>query len=138
MLSALAGLVEDTVHLALAQRHGLVVLAQKARDLRHILDQVINLVGQFGVEQHIARQEFVLGLDLLAAAHFQHFLGGHHHIGDEFFQILDLGLAQNLFLHLLLEIRVGVHDVPFGIGHGTGSGFAHQYSLRAPINSISP
>ena len=49
MLRALGDLVEDAVHLALAQRHGLVVLAQEARHLRDILDQVIDLVGQLGL-----------------------------------------------------------------------------------------
>ena len=46
----------------------------------------------------------MLGLDLLAAAHFQHFLGRHHHVGDEVFQFLELRLAHDLFLHLLLEV----------------------------------
>ena len=103
-----------------------------------VLDQVIDLVGQLGVQQHIAGQEFALGIDLLAAAHLDHFFGRHDHVGDEFLEVLDLGLTLDLLRHLLLEIRVGVDDVPLGIRHGAGSSFAHQYSLLAPIKSISP
>ena len=83
-------LVEDAVHFALAQRHGLVVLAEEAGDLRHVLDQVIDLVGQLGVQQHIAGQEFALGIDLLAAADLDHFFGRHQHFVDEFLEALDL------------------------------------------------
>ena len=104
-----------------------------------VLDQVIDLVGQLGLQQHIAGQEFALGIDLLAAAHLDHFLGRHDHIGDEFLQVLDLGLARDLLRHLLLEIRVGVDDVPLGVGDGPVCVPASLIrSLRAPIRSISP
>ena len=38
-LGAFGHLIEDAVDFALAQRHRLVVLAEEAGDLRHVLDQ---------------------------------------------------------------------------------------------------
>ena len=43
-LGAFLHLVQDAIDFALAQRHRLVVLTEKAGDLRHVLDQVIGLV----------------------------------------------------------------------------------------------
>ena len=95
MFRTFVDLVQDAIDFALPERHGFVVLPKKARHLRDVLDQVIGLVGQLGAHQHVTGQELALGIDLLAAAHFDHVFGRHDHVGDEFLQILDLGLAAN-------------------------------------------
>ena len=96
----------------LAERHRLVVLPEEARDLRHVLDQMIGLVRQIGLDQDVAGKEFALGVHLVPAAHLHDFLGRHHDVLDEIGKPLDRRLALDLLGRLLLEVRVGVDDVP--------------------------
>ena len=82
-LGAFLNLIEDAVDFALAQRHRLVVLTEKAGDLRHVLDQMVGFVGEVGLDQNVTGQEFAFRIDLMPAAHFHDFLGRNQHILDE-------------------------------------------------------
>jgi hypothetical protein len=70
-------LVETAVHFGLGYRHGLVARSEEARHLWRVLDQVVGLVRQVGLHQDITREELALGVDLLPAADFDHFLSRH-------------------------------------------------------------
>ena len=52
-----------------------------------VLDQVIGLVRQLRVQQHVAGQKFAFRIDLLAAAHFDHFFRRNEDIFDEVRQV---------------------------------------------------
>ena len=74
------------------------------------------IIGQFHLHQHIAGEEFVLGVDLLATAGFNNLLGGYQNLIDLLGQSLLGGLFLDLLGNLLLEARVDVHHVPL-LGH---------------------
>ncbi len=78
--------VQDRVHLGVAHRHRAALRAQKSGDAVDRVDQVIALVRHLHMHQHIARHEAALGGHLLAAAHFDHFFGGHQHFVDLVFE----------------------------------------------------
>src|SRR5713226_9186247 len=81
-------LPQDVVHLVLRERDRLVPRADEAGHLGRRAHQVPRLVGQLHLDQHVAREELLLGLALLLVA--------------------DL----DRLLHLVLEARVGVDDEP--------------------------
>ena len=60
--------------------------AEKAGDLRRVLDQMPAFVGQIHLDKDIAGEEFAFGIDLGAAADFDHFLGRHQNFRKGFFQ----------------------------------------------------
>ena len=74
-LDALGDLALDPLGLVVGDRHRLVVGAEEAGDLRRVLDQVIDLVGQVALHQHVAGEEFPLRVDLAAATHFDDVFG---------------------------------------------------------------
>ena len=97
-------------------RHRLVVGAEEASDLRRILDQVESLVGQIDLHQHVAREELALGVDLAAAAHFDDLFLRNKNFVEQIGQTALLGVIADRVCDLVLEIRVGVNDVP-AFGH---------------------
>ena len=60
---------------------------------------------------------FVLGIDLLPAAHFYDLLGRYHHFLEQVVEVALLRLLANGIGDLALEIRVGLHDVPMLLAH---------------------
>src|SRR6185437_11240712 len=76
------------------------------------------LVGHVHLHQHVAGEEFALGVDLAAAADLHDVLGRHQYLGEAVVQILRVGLLADRLGHLLLEVRVGVDDVPLVAGGG--------------------
>ena len=98
--------------LRLRQRHRLVVGAEEARHLRRILDQVIGLVGHFHLHQHIAGEEFSLGVDFAAAPDLDDLFLRNQNFLEQARQPALLGLLADRIRHLVLEIRVGVDGVP--------------------------
>ena len=60
-----------------------------------VLDQMPGIVRQLHLHQHVAGEELALGIDLLAATHLDHLLGGHQHLVDM--------VGEALLLSLLLD-----------------------------------
>jgi len=88
---------------------------------------VIGLVGHLHLHQHIAGEEFALGVDLLAAADLDDVLSRNQDFREGVFQALLLGLVAQLLGDLLLEVRIGVDDVPLvaGVGRRLGRCIGH-------------
>src|SRR5258708_11538724 len=135
LLDRLLDLVEDLVRLLLGEGHGAVAGAHEARDLWGVLDQmpgggggllaVRSLLG-FDLDQDVAGEEAGGGLHLLAPLHLHHFLGGNLDAADVSVHAVCFGPLTQALRHLLLEARVGVHDVPL-LGH---QGFHRATSSR--------
>jgi len=70
------------------------------------------LVGEVHLDQHIARKKLALGIDLATAPHFRDLLGRHQHLLEQVLKSALLGLLADGFGDLLLEVRIGVNDVP--------------------------
>jgi hypothetical protein len=81
-------------------------------------------VGQLHLDQDVAREKLALGVDLAAAAHFGDLFGRHQHLLEQFLKPALLGLLADRFGDLLLEIRIGVNDVP-ALVHHLSSGACH-------------
>ena len=71
-----------------SDRHRLVVRAEEVGDLGGVLDEVIGLVGEVHLHQHIAREELALGIDLLTTAHASTTFFSRRH--DLFEQVLQV------------------------------------------------
>ena len=109
--------MHDALGLGVRNRLGLVVGAEKARDLRRVLDQVIGLVGEVHLHQHVAGEEFALGVDLLSAAHLHDLFGRYHDLLEQVIEVALLGLLSDGLGNLALEIGIGLDDVPVLVGH---------------------
>src|SRR6202000_2726064 len=70
------------------------------------------LVGQVHLHQHVAGEELAFGVDLAAPADLDHVFGRHQDFREFIVQALIVGLLADALGHLLLEVRVGVDDVP--------------------------
>ena len=98
-----------------------------------VLDEMKRLVGQLHLHQHIAREELALGVDLAAAAHLGDLFGRHQHLLEQILKPALLRLFPNQFRDLLLEVRIGVNDIP-ALVHGLGSG-AHQWTPSKKVTT---
>src|SRR5882724_4805210 len=117
-IDALLDLMQDALGLGIRERERLVIGAQEAGHLRGVLDQVIGLVGKLHFHQHITGEELALGVDLAAAPDLHDLLLRHHDLVEQVLEMALFGLLPDRFSNLVLEIRVGLHDVPaFGHGH---------------------
>ena len=74
------------------------------------------VVGQFHLHQHVAGEEFALGVHLLAAADLDDLLGRDQHLLELVGQALLRGLLLDLLRDLLLEAGIDVNDIPT-LGH---------------------
>ena len=83
------------------------------------------LVREAHLHQHIAGEEFSLSVDLPSAAHLGDLLGRHQNLLEQVLKAALLGLLADRFCDLLLEVRVGVDDVPALI-HGLSCDGCHQ------------
>ena len=81
-LDALFDGADDAGDFLLGDRHRLGAGAQEARHLRGVLDEVVGLVGELHLHQHVAREELALGVDLAAAADLDDVLGRHQDVGE--------------------------------------------------------
>jgi hypothetical protein len=84
---------------------------------------VIGVVGHLHLHQHIAGEEFALRVDLAAAADLDDVLGRHQDFRETVLEPLLARLIRQVLGDLLLEVRIGVDDVPLvpGIGGGLGA-----------------
>ncbi len=111
-VDALLHLLQDALRLGFRDRHRLVVGAEEAGDLRRVLDEMVGLVGEVHLHQHVAREELALGVDLAAAAHLGDLFLRHQDLVEQVVEPALLGLLADGFRDLVLEVRVGVDDVP--------------------------
>src|SRR6266508_3039493 len=116
-LDAFLHLVHDARGLGVRNRLGLVVGAEKSRDLRRVLDEVIGLIREIHLHQHVAGEELALGVDLLPAAHFHDLFGRHHYLVEQMLEVALFGLLTDRIGDLALEIRIRLDDVPMLVGH---------------------
>jgi hypothetical protein len=86
--------------------------AEKAGDARRVLDQADDLIGQVRLQHHVAGEELALGVDLLAATNLDDLFGRDDDLLDLVGKALLARLVLDVLGDLLLEIRVGVDDVP--------------------------
>src|SRR3954463_12305455 len=77
---------------------------------------MVGLIGELHLHQNVAREKLALGVDLAAAAHLNDLLLWHHDLVEQMIEVPLLGLLANGFRDLVLEVRVGLHDVP-ALGH---------------------
>jgi hypothetical protein len=73
---------------------------------------VVDLVGKVALHEHVAREELALRIDLAAAAHLDDLLGRDQHLLELVGQAALLGLVLDRLGDLVLEVRIGVDDVP--------------------------
>ncbi len=76
-LDALLHLPLDARRLGFGNRHRLVVGAKEARHLRRVLEEVIDIVGQIALHEHIAWEELAFGRHLATAAHLDDIFSRH-------------------------------------------------------------
>src|SRR4051812_39589191 len=104
-------LVEDLFGLLVGNRHRLRI-TKETSDFRGILNQREHGIGEVGPDQNIAGEELALGVHLAAAAHLHDLLGRYDDLLDLVGQALLFGLVLDVLGHFLLEIGIGVDDVP--------------------------
>ena len=104
--------MQDALGFGVGNRHRLLVGAEEAGDLRRVLDQVIDFVGQVHLHQHVAGEELALGVDLAAAAHLGDLFLRHQDLFEMIGEAALLGLLADRIRDLVLEVRIGVDDVP--------------------------
>jgi hypothetical protein len=73
---------------------------------------MVDLVGQIHLHQHVAGEELALGLDLAATARLGDLFLRHQDLADMLGEPALLGLLADRIRDLVLEIRIGVDDVP--------------------------
>src|SRR5690606_24780093 len=91
-------------------------------------DEMISLVRQIHLHQHIAGEELALGIDLATAAKFDNFLCRHQHFIEMLSKPVAFRLLTDRLRDLLFEVRIGVDDIP-AFGHG---------APQLPIPSTNP
>src|SRR5579871_1223694 len=69
-LNPVGDLSLDSIGLDIGDRHRLLVRAEEAGHLRRVLDQVVDFVGEVALDQHVAREELSLRVDLAPTADF--------------------------------------------------------------------
>ena len=105
--------VEYLVRLFFADRRRPVARAtDEAEHFRHFFHQVPGLVVHFHLHQHVTREELALAATFLPLLHFHHFFGGDKNVTELVFQPHELDALLERGFHLVLEVGVGVHDVP--------------------------
>src|SRR3984885_625623 len=111
-LDAVGHLSLDPIRFNIGNRHRFLVRAQEAGHLGRVLDQVVGLVGEVAFDEDIAGKELALGVDLAPPAHLDDLLGRY----EDFLELVgEAALARllaNGFSDLLLEVGIGVNDVP--------------------------
>ena len=96
----------------LADRLGLAHAAEKAGDLRRVLDEVIYVVVHVQLGEDVAWHELALDRNLLAATGFRRGFSRDFDLLDELFETHPGRLGHDRVADLALEARIGVNDVP--------------------------
>src|SRR5262250_853245 len=141
LLGARLHLPEDVVDLVMRQRDRLRARADESGHLRRRAHEMPRVVGQLHLDQHVSREELLLGLALLLVADLDDLLGRHQHARDPLRHPEDLGARLDRFLDLVLESRIRVHDEPLLVRGRRRRVFAHRKILsttRASTTSTAP
>src|ERR1017187_5639130 len=104
--------VQNRIHFFGTQRHRGRSPAHKARDARRVLYFVPQRVVHFHFHQHVAGIDQTLAGDLFAVTQLHHFFGRNQNLSDLIGKSEGVGAGAQRFLHLVLESRIGVDDVP--------------------------
>src|SRR3954451_7592389 len=110
--------VQDAVDLGLRERDGLCAGADEAGDSGRVLHDRPRLVGHVHVDEDIAREHALFGLDLLALFRLDHLLGRDDDAAEARCLVHGHDPVLEIGLHLVLVPRVSVDDVP--AEHGLG------------------
>src|SRR5713226_2079695 len=138
LLGALLHLPQDALDLFRGQRHRLVARAHEPGDLGSGADEMPRVVREVHLHQEVAREELLLGLDLLALADLPHLLGRHDHAPDHALQPEDLRARLDAGRHLVLEARVGVDHEPLLRGGTRLAHFSMTSTSRERPTSTAP
>ena len=84
----------------------------EAQHLRHFLHEVPGLVIHLHLYEHVSGEEFSLAAPLASLFHLDHLFGRDEDLSELVLQAHALDALFQGLLHLVLEIRIGVNDVP--------------------------
>src|SRR5262245_38084879 len=104
--------VQESVDVALGERNRLAGGTGEARDAGRVLDDGPAVVVEIHVDEHVAGQDPLLGLHLLAFLRLDHLLRGHDDTPEALALAHRVDAVLEVGLHLLLVAGVGVDDVP--------------------------
>jgi hypothetical protein len=104
--------VQDPVDLVLRQRHGLRAGADETGHARRVLHDRPGVVIQVHVHEHVAREDALLGLHLLAVLRLDHLLGRNDDATEANALVHRVDAVLEIGLHLVLVPGVGVDYVP--------------------------
>ena len=91
-----------------------------------VLDEVIDLVGQVALDQHVAGEELPLGVDLAPAPHLDDVFGRHQDFLELVLEAALMRLLADRVGDFLLEVGIGVDDVP-----------AHVHVIAVPLSGAA-
>src|SRR3954447_12713295 len=109
--------VEDPVDLRLRERDRLRAGADEARHAGGVLHHGPGVVVQVHVHEHVAGEDALLGLHLLAVLRLDHLLGRDDDAPEARALPHRLDPVLEVGLHLVLVARIGVDDVPAEHGY---------------------
>src|SRR3954451_16819521 len=104
--------LEDAVDLAGGERHGLRAGADEPGHAGRVLDDRPRIVVQVHVHEHVAGEDALLGLHLLAVLRLDHLLGRHDDAAETHALPHRLDAVLQVGLDLVLMAGIGVDDVP--------------------------
>src|SRR5262249_10593321 len=110
LLGARLHLPANVVDLIVRQRNRLRPRTDESGHLRRRAHEMPRVVGQLHLDQHVAREELLLGLALLLVANLDDLLGRHEHARDPLGHAEDLGARLDGLLHLVLQTPLPLHD----------------------------
>src|SRR5262245_5011978 len=105
-------LFENVLNFLFAQRRRLGPRADKARHLRRVLHHVPRVVGHVHLDQDVAGKKPPRALHLAAATLFDDVFGWNQNLADFVLKTVRLHTLKEGLLHLVLEARVRMNDVP--------------------------
>src|SRR5207344_599531 len=145
LLGRRAHLRQDLLDLVLAERRRLRASPDEPGDLRRVLHDVPRVVGHVHLDQDVPREEPARALHFAPAALLDDVLGRDQDLADLALQPVRLHALLERLLHLVLEPRIGVDDVPVlrdDFGHAAPSRVRIQWmpleSVRSTTQRYSP
>src|SRR5215510_10832168 len=137
LLSALLHLAEDALHFREWKMDGLGAGAHEAGHFGRGADEVPGLIRHLHLDEEIAREEFLLRLDLLALANLADLLVRDDDPADHVLQPEDLRARLDGRGHLVLETRVRMDHVPLLGGSPSLAHFKMTPTMRESPTSTA-
>jgi hypothetical protein len=97
---------------------------------------MVCLVGHFHLDQHVAGEKAARTWNLLAAPQLDDFLGWNKHLFKEMPEAFLGSLLLDRFRHFVLEIRVGVNDVP-AFRHSVSPRLYYSLKIKSSTSHFS-